>query len=302
MFIAAGEEVGTENGIINYIPTRIRRYLYGISFKELEEIRLGIGQPVVLVFHDEAVYLAERGITRQRQKAVRASKKDLTEALELVCASSVYAHEEQIRRGFVCLKGGHRVGICGNTAIKNGQVSFIKSIGSMNYRVARAAYGAADGIIDNIINQGSIRNTLLISPPGQGKTTLLRDIARALSVRKYRVSVVDERGELAGLIEGSPSFDLGDFCDVMDGCSKASGMEMMIRSMNPSAVITDEIFPEDDENAVKNAVRRGTAVIAAIHGRNYEALRKDEKMKALLSYFSCFITISQREVQEVRVI
>ena len=222
---------------------------------ELEEIRLRCGQSVRLRYGGGEKTLA-RIVT----------KEDLQRSLHNLIKFSYYAYEEDLARGFVTIAGGHRVGVCGKAVFKEGRPALLKEISSMNVRFAREVKGCANSLLPILIKDGRAQNTLVVSPPGCGKTTLLRDMARALSMRGIQVSVCDERSEIAGTYDSRPSFDLGPRTDVLDGCDKKYGVTMLIRSMSPQVIITDEMGQAEDVEAVRQCLNAGVSLITSIHG------------------------------------
>ncbi|MCX7715221.1 MAG: stage III sporulation protein AA [Clostridia bacterium] len=282
--------------LFNYIPAAVRRLLYGISIQELEEIRLRQGLPVRLHFSDGGYYITQKGqLVQNPQNAVKVSKRDMDEALELITKSSVYASEHEIKNGYITVQGGHRVGICGRTVITDGRVSFIKDISGLNYRFAHEVKGASDKLIPYIYHDGCVENTLVISPPQCGKTTLLRDIARRLSQYGNKVSIVDERGEIAGMYGGLSSYELGANTDVLDFCPKDEGMLMMLRSMSPDIIITDEIGTQKEIAALGKLINSGVKIITSVHAENRGQLQNRQDLARLCAFFGCFITLSRRE-------
>ena len=163
---------------------------------------------------------------------------------------SYYAYEEELAKGYITIEGGHRVGICGRAVLDRGRVHLIKDISSVNIRCSREIIGIAEPLRSDITD----RNVLVISPPGCGKTTLLRDITRLLSCSGRQVSVCDERSEIAGTYLGQSAYDLGPRTDILDGCPKAEGMMMLIRSMGPDVIVKDEIGRAEDAAAIEAAV------------------------------------------------
>ena len=201
-------------------------------------------------------------------------------AAQALAGHSLYAREEELRAGYFTMEGGCRVGVCGQMRSENGRPTGFAHIGSVSIRIAREARGAADAVMDALTAAGRAVSALVISPPGLGKTTLLRDIARQLSDgaggrRGMKVGLMDERGELAGMIGGAPSMDVGRRTDVLDGCPKRVGMSLMVRSMSPDVIVTDELGHPGDAGAVREAARMGVRVIASVHAGNEEdALRR----------------------------
>ena len=181
------------------------------------------------------------------------------------------------------------------------QISFIENISGLNYRLARQIMGAADGVIDSIINGRTIRSTLIIAPPNMGKTTLLRDAVRQISARGFKVSVVDERSEISGIYDGTIMYDLGPNTDVLDNSPKAEGIMMMLRSMSPDVIATDEIGGAGDMEAIVAAAVRGVSVIATVHAADIAEVRRNPEIN--LALFECIITLGKRgSVREAVVI
>ena len=292
MYIANNETALATRGILTYMPQGIRRYMYGVDLTDAREIRLRLGKPLTIHYGDGCFYLAGRAkLSTVPVSALRVTRAHIDEALEIATASSVYSVKDEIKNGFLTIAGGHRIGITGTAVIKEDKISFLKDISALNYRLASEVIGAADKVIPLILRGGRINNTLIISPPGAGKTTMLRDIARQLSYKSYRVSIVDERREIAALTEGRSAFDLGFSTDVLEGADKASGMLMVLRSMCPDVIITDEIGTQADIDAVEKATNSGAAVIASIHGRNIEMVRRRADLRRMLNFFDLIVTL-----------
>ena len=255
--------------ILDRLPSSIRQELEVLPnsvIGEIEEIRLRCGQQVRLQ-------------TAAGEKIIShiVTADELVRALNSLIKYSYYAYEEDLAKGFVTIEGGHRVGICGKAVVKNGQTSLIKEISSMNIRFAKEFKGCSDKIARYLVGgDGRPLSTLIVSPPGCGKTTMLRDIARSLSSRRIKVAICDERSEIAGMYNSQPSFDLGPRTDVLDGSAKAQGIQMLIRSMSPHVIITDEIGKADDLNAACQCLSSGVALITSIHGSSQEDLKKSE--------------------------
>lgn len=223
---------------------------------EVEELRLRTGKNLRLKYHSSEKVIPHI-ITRE----------DLKTTLNNLIKFSYYAYEQDLAQGFVTIEGGHRVGVCGKAVIKNGQPSLIKEISSMNIRFAKEIKGCADDLLREVLDEnGRAVNTLIVSTPGCGKTTMIRDLARNLSNRRMQVAVCDERSEIAGMYCGRASFDLGSRTDVLDGCDKADGIPMLIRSMAPDVIISDEIGKKEDIRAVRQCMSSGVALISTIHG------------------------------------
>lgn len=295
MYIATNETTTIRSGILNYMPSNIRRRLFNINLDEADEIRLNIGKPVSIYFFDGCYYISPKGsLTRLPNNAVRATKGDIEEAMELAAGSSVYSVRDEIRNGFITISGGHRIGVTGTAVRDNGEIGFLRDVSGLNYRLAREIVGAADKVIDKITDGQTVKNTLIISPPGAGKTTLLRDISRQLSYKSIRVSIVDERREIAAMYDGRSAFDLGFFADVLEGASKADGMLMMLRSMSPQVIVTDEIGRTEDIAAIEKTVNSGVKIITTVHAENRRQLLKRRDLREACRYFDLFVTLSKR--------
>ena len=239
----------------------------------LQEIRIRAGQPVFLIIDGAEWVLGEQGLLSGSgaKTAPRAEKRILKELLEIFARHSLYAYEDEIRQGFLTIEGGHRVGLCGKAVLEGDKVRTIKEISSLNIRIAHEKKGCADAVFPYLFENGGLVNTLLVSPPGAGKTTMLRDMIRQVSDgSRYgpgrSVAVVDERSELAACFLGQPQCDLGMRTDVLDGCPKAVGMMMAIRSMAPYAVAVDEIGTKEDLEALRQASNCGCRILATVHG------------------------------------
>lgn len=259
------------NGLKTILP-RLPHFLQEslISLPEdmqnsLEEIRIQINQPVQLITGDTELIL--------NSTHKRITSEILENLLNNLLNYSVYAYEDELAKGFITIEGGHRVGICGRVVKSEKSITLIKDISSLNIRRCREIKGIAEPLSRHLIDcTTGLQNTVIVSPPKCGKTTLLRDIVRHLSCSGYRTGVCDERSEIAGMYRGEPSFDIGMRTDVLDGCPKAEGMMMLIRSMSPDVIVTDEIGKAEDIDAIESALCAGVKIITTIHGRSYEDL------------------------------
>lgn len=248
------------------IPEKQREYLKMLDMDKLCEVRLRSGMSMALVFTDGIFYVTKKGkLTTDYKEGIGVSSDDIKRGMELITRSSVYAFSEDIKNGFVTLSGGHRVGISGDAVLDAGRISHMRHVQSLNYRYAREVIGAADKVIERIICGERIKNTLIVSPPMCGKTTMLRDVARQLSISGKKVSIVDERGEIAALSGGVATFSLGANCDVLSGVNKAEGMLLMLRAMSPDVIITDEIGGAEDFKAIDEIKKRGVSIITSLH-------------------------------------
>ena len=249
--------------ITNRLPEKLRDMIQSVPsyiLEDLEEIRLRAGQRAALISSGNE-YLLD----------FICDNSFISRVLSSMLEYSYYAYEEELAKGYVTIEGGHRVGICGRAVLERGNVRMIKDISSLNIRCGKEIRGVSDGIINEIID-GGIKNTLIVSPPKCGKTTLLRDIIRALSYGGRHVGVCDERSEISGCYMGRPSYDMGPRTDIMDGCPKAEGMMMLIRAMSPEVICTDEIGKKEDVYAIEAALCAGISLITTIHADTYDDL------------------------------
>ena len=302
MYIATNDLTGDDRGVLRVLPMQLVKYLCRISLDGMQELKLISGKPLSIRFFDGVFYVTEKGmLSRQPHNAVRVTDAQMTELLERVTRSSLYSVKDEIKNGYITIEGGHRVGIAGTAVTENGSVEFIKNISAMNIRRAAEVIGAADSVMAHI-DQNPVKSALVISPPCCGKTTMLRDIARSLSHSGHSVGIADERCELAAMYNGRSPFDLGNLTTVLDNCPKAQGMLMLLRSMSPEVIITDEIGSAEECEAIQSIMNSGVAVIASVHGRNADGLMKRTHLSRLVPMFDTVITLSQKigEVAEIR--
>ncbi|MGE5423336.1 MAG: stage III sporulation protein AA [Ignavibacteriales bacterium] len=291
--------------VLPFFSPQIRRLLDNLSadrLSRLEEIRLRLGHPICLQLTGEEVFINASGvITVDHEHGYCAVQDDISRTLAAVSGNSVYALEEELKRGYITVKGGHRVGLAGKTIIENGQVKTMNDISSLVFRVAREVPGCADEVIKRITgDDGLPLNTLIISPPRCGKTTVLRDLARQYSngVRgtTANVVIIDERSELAGCCEGKPQLDVGPRTDVLEGCPKAIGIVMAIRALAPQIVITDEVGRSEDVEAIQECLNAGVRIITSAHGSGLEDVSRRPVMQEILRQdsFQTVVIMSRR--------
>jgi len=269
MFILAEENNSNFCDLLSALPERIRSVTSTIDTKELLELRLRCGGILSAVYKDNTYCVTKNGgLSKSPDSAIIVTDRDIKRAMELITKFSMYAYENEIKNGYITLPGGHRVGICGNAELSSYKISHLKSIQALNFRFSREIIGCSDKYMKTIYSDKNINNTVIVSPPMYGKTTLLRDIARNLSLLGKRVSIVDERYEIASVTNGISPFNLGLGCDILSGVSKSEGMLFMLRSMSPDVIITDEIGTSSDYEAIREIKKRGVSVITSLHGKD----------------------------------
>lgn len=270
--------------VLEYLPVTIRDKIEPVlnsPSAQIEEIRLRASKPLMLKIESETVIIDY--IVKQQE---------ILQAFERICENSVYSYRRQICDGYITIKGGNRVGIVGSAVIENGQVININYISSLNFRIARQKIGCSNSIIKEIIDftNNSIYNTLIVSPPGCGKTTMLRDIIRNISngiseigFKGKTVGVVDERGEIAAMYKGIPQNDIGIRTDVVDNMPKSEAMRILVRSMCPDVITCDEIGSIQDIDAIDYAMTSGVKGIFTAHGGSIEELNLNPEISKLLN-------------------
>lgn len=296
-----------EREILSFISHDIRNILKNIDpfqMETLEEIRLRANKPIMILNCSGDWFVNSNGnLSRSMEGSCVARQEEILKTLELMSQNSIYAYQDDIKNGFITLKGGHRVGIAGKVVLEGEGIKNIKDVSGLNIRLSKEVHGCSSKVIKHILKKGSVCNTLIISPPQCGKTTLLRDIARVLSngVEEYdfkgiKVGIVDERSEIAACYKGIPQNDVGVRTDVLDACPKRIGMSIMLRSMSPNLIITDEIGDEGDKNAVMKVVNAGVKIITTAHGYNISELKSRQEVISLIreKIFEKYVVLSSR--------
>ncbi len=252
------------------------------------ELRFRCNGPVTLLRGREEFFLhSNKGICRDIGEAYMVSVNEIREMMEYVSNFSVYAYEEELRQGFLTIQGGHRVGLCGKVVLSEGKIKTIRNISFLNIRLAREKKGCADGLLPYLFEGDRLCHTLIVSPPGCGKTTLLRDLIRNVSngdsgnigrsFRGRKVGVIDERSELAACYHGVPQNDLGRRTDVLDGCPKVLGMELLLRSMSPEVIAVDELGGERELELIEKSIYCGCTILATAHGEGRDGWFREHK-------------------------
>ena len=264
---------------VSILPARLKETALGLPEEKqsrVEEVRLRTGQPMTAVLDGEEYGLGGAPVTRT----------DLEQLLELSCRGSLHTVLDQLRQGYITVAGGHRLGLCGRAVLRGGELINLRPLFSAGLRIARAVRGAAAPVLPSICEGGRLRSTLILAPPGLGKTTLLRDILRMVSdgegCAPHRVGLADERGEVAALWEGTPQLDVGQRTDILEGCPKAQALMLLLRAMNPQVLAVDEITAQADLEALLAAVGCGVTLLASAHGMDRADLERRPLYRPLL--------------------
>lgn len=271
--------MGKEDEILRVLPVKIANEVKSFLLKDsIQEIRIKVNKPVIINLSRKEVILNSI-----------VTLDDIKQILVRVSNYSLYAYEEEIKQGYITIKGGHRIGIAGECVLSQGEVRTIRNISSLNIRICREVKGCSNEVMKFITENNRVFNTLIVSPPKCGKTTILRDIARNISngmpinsLMGKKVSIIDERSEIASCFNGIPQLDVGIRSDILDNCLKKDGMIMAIRSLSPDILICDEIGTDGDMEALNMAFNSGVNIIVSIHGYSIEDIYRRRIFKDLL--------------------
>ncbi len=336
-----------QDRLLRIFAERIRKVLEAaeLDFESLQEIRLRAGRPLLILYGNREYLLLENGRLEEPGRgrlrengtgspvcAVRPE--ELKETLEYIGNHSLYAFEEEIRQGFITIQGGHRIGLAGKTVVDGGEVRTMKYISFLNVRLAHQVRGCADPVMPYLYEDGRVLQTLIVSPPRCGKTTLLRDMIRQISdgpkagagkrqaeaegsgpsrppravlpPRGVTVGIVDERSELAACYQGIPQNDVGFRTDVLDCCPKAKGMMMLIRTMAPDVIAVDEIGSREDLEAMEYVMNCGCRLLATVHGNSLADVEQKPVLREMVEnqMFERYVILSGRQgagtIEEIR--
>lgn len=274
------------------MPKQIGRALMEQPEGQVREIRLRAGE--------NAQLMTAKGMV---SCAGKLSQQQVNQTAEALCEHALYARAEEQRQGFVTLRGGHRMGLCGRVIAQGQSIRALREISSLCIRVAGQWRGAADRLMPYLTDgQGRVYSTLIVGLPGMGKSTLLRDACRGLSEQGIHMGVADERSEIAAMCGGLAQLNVGPNTDVLDGCPKEQGLRWLLRSMSPMALVTDELGGAMDAQAVADAVKSGVAVLATLHGRSLEeALNRGSLYHLAQSrIFDRYVLLDEKEVGQIQ--
>lgn len=295
--------------LLRYFTVPVQQALLALPtqlYCAVEEIRLRQDRPLMVNLSGGEGFVTPTGqLVKVPSEGYSVTSEDLLKTLHLLTNSSLYALEEELRRGFITIPGGHRVGIVGKAVVEHGAIRTIKQVNALNFRIARQMINVSEKLLPYVYNYKTqnLFHTLIISPPCCGKTTLLRDLIRQVSygqpqykVAGLGVGLVDERSEVAGCYQGKPQLDVGPRTDVLDGCPKAEGMMLLIRSMNPKVIAVDEIGSKEDIVALEEALNAGIKIVATVHGASVEEIIRRPNFRYIIQnkIFERIIVLERR--------
>ncbi|MFV0344152.1 MAG: stage III sporulation protein AA [Anaerocolumna sp.] len=276
-----------------------------INYELLQEIRLRINAPLLVIYDNKEYYVTASSELREKSVELYIiTKNEIKETMEYISNYSLYAFEEELKQGFITITGGHRIGIAGKAVLEENRIKSIKHISFINIRLSHQIKGCADKVLPYIMNKRNTDcfHTLIISPPRCGKTTLLRDVIRQLSDggkdrQGLSIGVVDERSEIGACYMGTPQNDLGIRTDVLDCCPKAKGMLMLIRSMSPRIIAVDEVGSVEDIEAIEYVMNCGCKLIATVHGNSIDDIKNKPILGKLVKekLFERYIVLNNQD-------
>lgn len=258
------------NSFAMHFPSNLTEKILMMGTKDLQEIR---------IVAEKNVVLQKSGILMELQ--IKISAQQLLKIVESMCRGSLYAMQTSLVKGYLTIGGGHRIGVCGKVVCENKNIVHMTDISAICIRISREVIGAADSVMSYLECDGRLYNTLIISPPGCGKTTMLRDIARQLG-NLHKVCIADERSEIAASRRGIPMHDVGKFSCVMDAVPKGEGISMLLRTMSPEIIVTDETGSPGEEEAICEMINCGVKIITTAHGYSERDVRKRRYLGSLI--------------------
>ena len=262
------------------------------NFKDINEIRMRANQKLIIVIKNKKYFLYDNN------EEIIVSKLQIENFIKRACENSMYAYNQHICEGYITLTGGIRVGICGEIVSENDKIKTIKNFQAINIRIPHIIKNCSLPALEFVADH-DIKNTLILSAPGCGKTTFLRDLIYQLSQNNCNKNllIADERNEICSMENGQACLDMGCFCDIYTNCSKKFAFNKGIRSMKPDVIITDEIDLENDLSIILEAINSGVNVIATIHAKDINQLKNKNGFASILErkFFSRFVVLTNDE-------
>ena len=254
---------------LDFLPNKIYNAISKLDFDKLYHIRLRVGFAIAIIYNSQKLFLGQNGVTLSTTNAIICNINDINEIVANVTERSLYAFNEKIKQGYISTKNGVRIGLLGECVFDKGQIITIKNIDGLSIRVPHEIVGSANLVIEKVVCNNEVSNSLIISPPGYGKTTILKDLAMQLNYKyKYSILIIDERGEFSNIS--------GENIDVIRYSDKLFAFNYSIRSIAPEIVITDELCTIEDWNAVKYCANCGVKVIASCHGKDINDVKNKD--------------------------
>ncbi len=287
--------------MLEFLTDRLRKALLHINLRLVYELRVRANKPLVVNYGGKYIYLGPCGLTAHKEEALLS---DVAEIEAILCRASeysVYSVTEQLRQGFLTGAGGERIGLAGVFVYEDGSSFTVKDVTSLNIRVPHEVIGCGQEIYRQCFSD-KLRSMLLISSPGRGKTTILRDLARLLCADGIRnVLVNDERNEISASYRNF-SLDTGLFSDVIRFSYKRDALTAAVRAMRPDVIVTDELVSCEEVEAVSACVRGGVEVIASAHCRDLENLRQSPIFASALRerVFERYVVLSSEGIGRVQ--
>lgn len=280
------------------LPTNMLISLSKINFNKLNEIRIRLNKPICVLYANKLSFLTDEGLSESEEDALIASK-NLIESIILKASNySIYSINEDIKRGFITLSSGIRIGVCGLVVAENCEVKTIKDFSSLNIRVPHEVKNCSLNVFNYLFCENELQNTLVLSSPCGGKTTFIRDICYQISCKckPMNILILDERNEITAVSEGNPTMNVGKFTDVYLYGNKKMGFENGIRSMSPELIVTDEISNREDLDSLQLAFNSGVKLLATTHSKNIDELKEKSLFSEMIrkKVFKRYVVLSRK--------
>lgn len=268
--------------MLYFLPERIKNGLDKLDLNFISEIRLRKNHPIIIIYKFKYYYLTEKGLSKNNNDGIVCYDYELSSIINVVCENSIYAFNDRIKEGFLTTIHGVRIGIAGHCVFDKGNILTINNFTSLNVRIPHDVINCSKQIYNKIF-KNQIYNLLIISPPGQGKTTLIKDLALKLGKKRLNVLIIDERGEMASVSS--------EFIDRIENCNKEYAFNYGLRSMSPNVIIVDELSNSEDWKFALTAINSGVKLIATSHGDSiYSVSKKPYYIKNLFDRYVCLKT------------